>query len=360
MGYSTDTHQAAIRHYRVGGIGFGIEIESPWKEMEYSEHVKRRISDAAAGKASPVVPVRAGDKEPSRTFVQGKDELVPGCDSHSLDLSAERVFSTDDGDSSGGTRMSGEDDVFRLRILAPESVIPDTTGLITEIKDTLPRYLVHSCQDGTLIKMDSGKDTLGSLLISSDFSTGEYFPAKGMTARRVSGMANILLRMMVTYNSVSVPSLMMHSSVVAKNGEAVMFLGASGTGKSTHSRLWLENIPGAELVNDDNPILRLEDGRAYVYGTPWSGKTPCYRNVRFPVKAIVRLTQGPENRISRVSGLHAYASLMGAASTVRWERRVMEAVITTASKIAEVVPFFDLQCLPDADAARTCHDAIGL
>lgn len=358
MGYSTDMHPAAIRHYRVGGIGFGIEIESPWKEMEYSEPVKRRIDDAAAGKASPVVPVRAGDKEPSRTFVQGKDELVPGCDSHSLDLSAERVFSTENGDSSREVHMS--DDVFRLRILAPESVVPDTTGLTTEIKDTFPRYRVLSCQDGTLIKIDSGRNTLGSLLISSDFSTGEYFPERGMTARRVSGMANILLRMMVTYNSVSVPSLMMHSSVVAKNGEAVMFLGASGTGKSTHSRLWLENIPGTELVNDDNPILRLENGRAYVYGTPWSGKTPCYRNVRFPVRAIVRLTQGPENRISRVSGLHAYASLMGAASTVRWERRVMEAVITTASKIAEVVPFFDLQCLPNADAARTCHDTIGL
>lgn len=342
---------ATIRHFRVGDINFSIGIESPWKEMEYSEIVRGRIADAAAGKPLAVIPVRAGDEEPSRTFVRGKDELAPGYGLDSLDLSAEEVFHTE-GD--------GGKDVFQLRILSPTSPLPEATTLITEINDSLPRYKVSKCQGGTLIKMDSGTKSQGSLLISKDFSVGKYVPESEMSARQVSLMTNILLRMMFTYNCISAPLLLMHSSVVSVNGEAVLFLGASGTGKSTHSRLWLENIPGAELVNDDNPLLRIEDGQAYVYGTPWSGKTPCYRNVRFPVKAIVRLSQGTENSISRVSGLKAYASLIGAVSVVRWERGVMDTVITTASKIATSTPFFEMSCLPDADAARVCRNATGV
>src|SRR5690606_24548491 len=74
-------------------------------------------------------------------------------------------------------------------------------------------------------------------------------------------------------------AILIHASVVSCAGKAYAFLGKSGTGKSTHSRLWLRHIAGTELLNDDNPAIRIEpDGRVFVYGTPWSGKTPCYKN----------------------------------------------------------------------------------
>ena len=63
-------------------------------------------------------------------------------------------------------------------------------------------------------------------------------------------------------------------------------MGKSGTGKSTHSRLWLENVPGATLLNDDNPIVRLTLVGAIVYGSPWSGKTPCYKNESAPLAGV--------------------------------------------------------------------------
>ena len=96
-----------------------------------------------------------------------------------------------------------------------------------------------------------------------------------------------------------------HSSVISLDGRAVLFLGESGTGKSTHTRLWREHIPGARLLNDDSPIIRIApEGAAeaasapaadtipalqgvLACGSPWSGKTPCYRNVSHPIAGIV-------------------------------------------------------------------------
>ena len=73
--------------------------------------------------------------------------------------------------------------------------------------------------------------------------------------------------------------LKMHASVTVLDGQALLFFGVSGTGKSTHSRLWRKFVPGAMLLNDDEPIVRvLEDGEVRVYGCPWSGSTPCYKN----------------------------------------------------------------------------------
>lgn len=137
-----------------------------------------------------------------------------------------------------------------------------------------------------------------------------------------------------------------------------MFLGRSGTGKSTHSRLWLNNIDDAELLNDDNPVIRLKEGKAVVYGTPWSGKTHCYKNDSVPLKAIVRLSQAPYNKISRNVLLQAYASLMPACSCMRWDRASTDALHKTVEKVISQVACWHLECLPDADAAYTCHKAV--
>lgn len=342
-----------IRHYRVGELSFGLALESPWSPMLYSEPVRKRIEDAAAGLlAMPVLPIRAGDKVPFRTFVQGKDELMPGREGNMLDLSAIEPFRTDD----------TEEDAFRLTIHAPGNAPVDLDsddGLLMDVKDAEPYFRVLGRPEGTWFGISSqASPSLGCLLVSRDHSSGEYYPEPGMSAYRVSFMLDMLLRMMFSYNSPKFSTLLMHSSVVAVDNKAVMFLGSSGTGKSTHSRLWLENIPGAELINDDNPVVCLEDGKLFVYGTPWSGKTPCYRNIRVPVKAIVCLKQAPVNEITRLKGIYAYAGFAGAVSFVRWERGIMDDSTRLASRIAMSVPIFSMRCLPDADAAKVCHDGV--
>ena len=95
-----------------------------------------------------------------------------------------------------------------------------------------------------------------------------------------------------------------------------------------------------------------------VFGTPWSGKTHCYKNESVPLKAVVRLSQAPYNKISRNIPLQAYASLMPACSCMRWDRISTEALHRTVEKVISKVRCWHLECLPDADAAYTCHKAV--
>ncbi len=150
-----------------------------------------------------------------------------------------------------------------------------------------------------------------------------------------------------------------HSSVIVRDRRAVMFLGESGTGKSTHSRLWLEHIPGTFLLNDDSPILRMENGTPTAFGTPWSGKTPVYRNEFYPVAAIVRLSQGERNKIWRLSPLQALGALLPSCPPAfARDERLLDEMCEIISAVVEKVPVFHLECRPEEDAARVAFDII--
>lgn len=154
-------------------------------------------------------------------------------------------------------------------------------------------------------------------------------------------------------------ALLMHASVVTCKGMAYMFLGKSGTGKSTHSRLWLQYVDNTSLLNDDNPVVRvMDDNCVRVFGSPWSGKTPCYRNENAVLGGIVKLSQAPVNVIKRVKGVHAYISVLPSASGMKWDKALTEGMHNTLTEIVGGVPVFQLECLPDAEAARLCSESL--
>jgi hypothetical protein len=153
-------------------------------------------------------------------------------------------------------------------------------------------------------------------------------------------------------------TLLVHASTIAFQGLGYPFIAQSGTGKSTHSSLWMKHIEGAELMNDDNPIIRLEDGVPYIYGSPWSGKTPCYRNVRMPLGAITRIERAPRNWIERLAPVQAFATLLPACSSMKWDERIYSLLCDAITTIIETTPVYTLHCLPDAEAARVCHQAL--
>lgn len=155
-------------------------------------------------------------------------------------------------------------------------------------------------------------------------------------------------------------TIAIHSSCIVSEGRAVIFLGESGTGKSTHTRLWRENIPGAMLLNDDSPIVRvLEDGSVWVYGSPWSGKTPCYKQERYPLACCVRLSQAPYNKIHKLHVLKGYAALHPSCPPeFAYDERIYSHISSTLGAILKVVPCWWLECLPDAAAAQLSHNTI--
>lgn len=169
---------------------------------------------------------------------------------------------------------------------------------------------------------------------------------------------NNALMVMYALSTACYQTALFHSSVVSCDGYGYMFLGKSGTGKSTHSSLWLRYVDGSQLVNDDNPVVRLMPDGFYVFGSPWSGKTPCYRNVSYPLGAIVQLSQAPYNKMSRLSPLMAYAALLPSISGKRWDPQVAEGLHETENLLAGRVPVWHLECLPDEGAARLCSERV--
>ena len=166
------------------------------------------------------------------------------------------------------------------------------------------------------------------------------------------------LMLMYAFRTASLMTLEMHAAVVVRRGDEAkgyLFLGHSGTGKSTHARQWLAAFEDAWLLNDDNPILRVMDnGEVYVYGSPWSGKTPCYKNESAPVGGIIKLSQAPENKIQTISLPQAYAYMLSSASGLKMEQTMADNMFETIKHIITHIPCYQLDCLPNEEAARVC------
>ncbi len=150
-----------------------------------------------------------------------------------------------------------------------------------------------------------------------------------------------------------------HASTVVYREQAVMVLGESGTGKSTHTQLWCKHIRDAWLLNDDSPLLATGTGTPLVYGSPWSGKTPCYHNIGVPLRAIVRLSQAPHNRIRRLSPLAAIAALQPSCPpALSHDDYFNDLIMDTIQHTIAAVPVYHLQCRPDAAAALLCRHTL--
>ncbi len=163
------------------------------------------------------------------------------------------------------------------------------------------------------------------------------------------------------FNLFAVPHKLMaiHSSTIVCNGKANLFLGESGTGKSTHTRLWLNNINGSKLLNDDSPVLAVEDDRIMVYGSPWSGKTPCYHNIGFPVNAFVRLQQAKQNIITKLSVFQAFAALQPSTPpSFSYSDFYLPKIIDFLDIVLKQCPIFQLACLPNSEAAELAYSTL--
>ena len=183
------------------------------------------------------------------------------------------------------------------------------------------------------------------------------------TATFYGDYADELLRfaLWLAFGLAVLPSLTVspHSSSILYEGKVILFLGESGTGKSTHSRLWLQNIEGSELFNDDSPIVRVIDGIPIAFGSPWSGKTYCYRNEHHLLAACVRLHQAPYNKIRRLTLPEAYAALHPSCPPeFAYDEALYDCVSDFLGAVISKVPVYDMEALPDADAARLVCDTI--
>ena len=204
------------------------------------------------------------------------------------------------------------------------------------------------------------KDIKGAecaLLLSNKDFTECRCALNGNYNMRSFGLNNALM-LIFAFAGSRQDTLLIHASLVRQNGYGYAFTAKSGTGKSTHVSLWLRHIPGCDLMNDDNPIVRIIDGQPYIYGGPWSGKTPCYRNVKARLGAITRIDRAPANSVDRLAPIDAFASLLPSCSSMKWDEDIFRRICNTVTKIVETTPIYTLHCLPNKEAAILCNKTI--
>lgn len=169
---------------------------------------------------------------------------------------------------------------------------------------------------------------------------------------------NAAMMLVFAYAGSQKKTLLLHASCVRNNDKAYVFVAKSGTGKSTHTSLWMTNVEGCDLVNDDNPVVRIEGGVPFVYGSPWSGKTPCYRNIRATLGAVTAIVRAGQDSMEKLPAAKAFATLLAACSTMRWDSGVYGSTCDTIADIVALTPLYALHCLPDREAAILCHNTL--
>lgn len=218
--------------------------------------------------------------------------------------------------------------------------------------------IVDKLEDGGyqyIIKDIKGADCC-LLITNKDFSDCRC-ALNGNYNMRSFGLNNALM-LIFAFAGAHKQTLLIHASLVRNNNFGYAFIAKSGTGKSTQVSMWLRHIAGSDLMNDDNPIIRCIDNEFWIFGSPWSGKTPCYRNIKARLGAITRIDRATTNSVDKLPPIQAFASLLPSCSSMKWDSDIYNAICDTITKIVETTGIYTLHCLPNKEAAEMCYKAI--
>lgn len=152
--------------------------------------------------------------------------------------------------------------------------------------------------------------------------------------------------------------LLIHGSLIAVDGKGYLFVARSGTGKSTHTKLWREQFgERAVMVNDDKPLLRISEGNVYAYGTPWDGKHRISNNIKVPLKAICVLERGKENNIAVMGEKERCTELLKYVYHPSDPMKIIK-ILDLFPSLMKQVAFYRMQCNMKKEAAVIASEAM--
>ena len=144
-------------------------------------------------------------------------------------------------------------------------------------------------------------------------------------------------------------AVMLHGVLIEWQGKGIVLTAASGTGKTTHARLWREH-ENALIINGDRVLLRKEKEQWYAYGTPWSGSSGECVNRKVALNAIVFLHRGLINAVEQISPLQALGEMLPRTIAPKWHKEYSELAVDYAVKCLEDTTLISLQCLPNVES----------
>lgn len=228
---------------------------------------------------------------------------------------------------------------------------------INSIYDTVQQYCSdYICQDPPVFSVTTDQNDI-------NYEKERSYKEDILEGRTPISYTDDYLEELAVYRKIAEKApdwdtLLFHGSVIAVDGEGFLFTAKSGTGKSTHTRLWREVFGSrAVMVNDDKPLLSISDGKVFAHGTPYNGKHGIGCNMSVPLKGLCILTRGENNSISPVSKSEAYSMLMQQVYRPR-DPVQLRKTLSLVDRLADSVGLFRLACNMDKDAALTAYNGM--
>lgn len=226
-------------------------------------------------------------------------------------------------------------------------------AVLEESRNDLGHVVVKRAAGGYRVELRRQQDA-GVHVMLADASFVQVYASLRWDDPGVGHALGSLLRIAFSQAVLLHQGVALHAAAVERDGRAYLFMGRSGTGKSTHAAGWQRCLADCRLLNDDNPVIRMQGDEVWAYGSPWSGKTPCYRNLGYPVAGIVRLAQASSNRFERVADVAGFVTLLPGCFAVRADERLYGALCDTLIEVCHRVKVGTLHCLPDDEAVAVC------
>jgi len=153
--------------------------------------------------------------------------------------------------------------------------------------------------------------------------------------------------------------LVLHGSAIAYHNQGIVFSAPSGTGKSTHTGLWMDKFgKDVTIINDDKPAIRFYDGVPFLMGTPWSGKTDLNTNTKAPLKAIVFIERATANSIKRLNVAESVYYLTSQTVRPYYDANIGKKTLDVIEKLIQTTPIYQLSCNISEEAVQIVYQEI--
>ena len=245
-----------------------------------------------------------------------------------------------------------------IREYCKDYIVADVTGQ-SGIADGDIEYTSSGVGDITTESVTRIRITQSDIDFEREKSAREDIK-EGIPIRRFS---DAYLETLAVYRKIadyllSCDTLLFHGSVIAVDGEGYLFTAKSGTGKSTHTRLWREYFgERAVMVNDDKPLLHITDSGVTAYGTPWDGKHRLNTNIAVPLKSICILTRDTTNHIKQAESHAAYPMIVQQTNR-SLSADGMKQTLSLIDRMFTLVPVYRLGCNMNIEAARVAYEGM--
>lgn len=236
-------------------------------------------------------------------------------------------------------------------IESPDFILTITSSPFGDVKQS--EKTVWHGDNGVIINSSSDK---GLLILGVDTSWKNWSLYNTLSGSNIDDwfykLGNLFAWSVLTHNV-----FVMHGVILEWNGKGIILTAASGTGKTTHARLW-RKYENALIINGDRALIRKEGNTWYACGTPWSGSSGECINRRVPLYTIVFLSRGDINEVEFVKPSEAISRMLPRIIAPQWDTELSAVAIDLTIQCLEEIPALQLKCRPDREAVDVLKEVV--